>query len=239
MNILITGGASGLGEAITRKLAADINNKVFFTYNNAVLPAKNLENEFQNVVSLKCDFKNAEDLEKLIERLTDFSIQVLINNAMTGFTKNHFHKIKTREFEDSFRFNVLPTIAITQAMIKHFRKAKFGKIITILSSAIVNIPPVGWSEYVANKAYLHALAKAWASENANFNITSNCISPEFMQTSLTDDTDQRIVETMIQNHPLKKLLTTNEVADVVSFLVNATQHLNGSNIIVNSATNVI
>ncbi len=142
-------------------------------------------------------------------------------------------------FNDGFRENVLPVIQITQQAIKQFRKKKFGKIITILSSAIINKPPVGWSEYAANKAYLLSMSKSWATENAAFNITSNCISPSLMLTNLTSDMDERLVETYEQNHPLKKALSTSEVAETVAYLVGATQQINGTNLIINSGTDVV
>ncbi|HWJ91875.1 MAG TPA: SDR family oxidoreductase, partial [Flavisolibacter sp.] len=62
-----------------------------------------------------------------------------------------------------------------------------------------------------------------------FNITANTVSPSFMKTPLHDGLDERVVEEMEKKHPLKKLLTTEEVADVVQFLVTASQHINGQN----------
>ena len=68
-----------------------------------------------------------------------------------------------------------------------------------------------------------------------FNIVSNCISPDFMATSLNADEDDRIVESMIAKHPLKKLLTVDEVAEMVLFLCASSQQLNGQNITLNAA----
>ncbi|RYY31612.1 MAG: SDR family NAD(P)-dependent oxidoreductase [Chitinophagaceae bacterium] len=239
MNILITGGASGLGQAITSHLAAGHQHYIYFTYNNSAENAAVLEKQFTNAKALRCDFLNTAEVSQLAESLADLQIDVLINNAMTGFTQNHFHKLEPAYFADSFNKNVLPVITITQAAIKHFRKKKSGKIITILSAAIVGNPPVGWSEYVAVKSYLLALNKSWATENAAFNITANCISPSFMQTALTSGTDERMVEDMRAKHPLKKLLTVEETASAVGSLVEAGHHINGINVVLNAAQNVI
>jgi 3-oxoacyl-[acyl-carrier protein] reductase len=83
------------------------------------------------------------------------------------------------------------------------------------------------------------MAKSWATENAAFGITSNCISPSFMQTNLTGDTDSRLIENMIADNPNKSLLKEDEVAEAVNFLVNATPQINGSNIIINAAKDLI
>jgi NAD(P)-dependent dehydrogenase (short-subunit alcohol dehydrogenase family) len=239
MNILITGGASGLGEAITKKLASNLQNKIFFTFSKSKDNAKKIEEEFLNTTSIKCDFGNTKELELLIDKINDIDIDVLINNAYSGsFLNSYFHKTNDEDFLNGFATNVFPTIKITKATISLFRKKRSGKIITILSAALINTPPIGSSVYVANKSYLSSLVKIWATENAKFNITSNSISPSFMKTSLTSSFDERLVEQMIENHPYKKLLTVEEVAETVSFLVNATNHINGIDFLINAGTNI-
>lgn len=239
INILVSGGASGLGEAITRKLAADTENVVHFTYNNSAENAAGISREFGNARAYHCNFKDSQSIAGLLDKLDEMDLDVLVNNAMAGFTKKHFHKFSPEEFAESFRINVLPTIRITRKALEIFRKKKFGKIITVLTAALVNKPPVGWSEYVANKAYLLAMSKSWSTENAAFNISANCVSPSLMLTNLHKDLDERIVENYQQNHPLKKMLTTEEVAESVAYLARATQQINGINLIINSGSDVI
>jgi len=240
MKILVTGGASGLGKAITEKLASLEGAQVYVTYSASEKSAQELESRYKNVKAVKCNFSLESEIHSLIALIQKENIDVLVNNAhTTKIVKNHFHKLSLDVFANGFAGNVLPVIKITQAAIDVFRKKKFGKIITILSGTLANKPPMGYSEYTAGKAYLLSLSKSWAAENAAFNITSNCISPAFMQTELTSDTDERVVEEMQNKHPLKKLLTTTEVADVVAFLCDSTQQLNGVNIPVNAADNVI
>ncbi|MNE75886.1 3-oxoacyl-[acyl-carrier-protein] reductase FabG1 [compost metagenome] len=103
---------------------------------------------------------------------------------------------------------------------------------------MLNTPPLGASSYVANKAYLGSLVKSWATENAKFNISSNAISPSFMQTNLTSDVDERIIEQIVNDHPLKKILTVEEVAESVLFLTNASSQINGVDIVLNAGTNI-
>jgi 3-oxoacyl-[acyl-carrier protein] reductase len=239
MNILVTGGASGLGGSITRKLAAIPGNKVYFTFNQSAEQAAELESELPQAKAIICDFRSNADVESLCSLFSEYEIDVLVNNALTGMTKKHFHKTSPSVFQDSFHLNVLPTLQITQQAILSFRKKKFGKVITILTSYLANHPPIGLSEYVANKAYLESMSKSWASENAAYNITSNCISPSMMLTQLTRDLDERVVEEIINAQPLGRLVTPEEVADVVAFLTGATQQINGINMLVNGGADVI
>ncbi len=240
MNILITGGASGLGEAITKKAASDSSHKVFFTYRNSEDNALAIEKTFSNCKAIKCDFKNESDVIALGEKISEADIDVLINNAISNpITIKHFQRTDISVFRDGFLFNVLPLIQITQKAIVHFRKKKFGKIINVLSSYIMNTPPAGLSEYVAAKSYIASLNKSWASENSKFNVTSNSVSPSFMLTNLNAETDERIIEDMKNNHPLKTLLTVDEAAEAVNFLINCSQQINGINLPINAGVNVV
>ena len=238
MNILITGGASGLGEAITRMLAKDKNNTIYFTYNSSNVNALKIQEDLKNTVSIKCNFKDTNELILLTNRIETIDLDILINNAYGGdVTPTYFHKMLPAKFLADFNENIIPTIKLTQVAIKHFRKKKQGKIITILTSYLANTPPKGLSSYVANKAYLEKLTKVWASENIKFNISSNSISPSFMLTGLTKDVDERIIDQMILDHPRQKLLTVNEVADTVNFLVNSSSQINGVDILINAGIN--
>lgn len=234
MNILVTGGSKGLGAAIVSKLAENPANHTFFTYNNSEIQAIELEGRTSNTTKVYCDFRNDASLASLSEKLAEWDVDVLINNAAINQPKNHFHKLNTDGLVDNFRINVAGTVTITQAAIKLFRKKKSGRIITILSSAIMGKPPVGWAEYVAGKNYLLSLSRSWVAENNRFNIVSNCVSPSFMQTDFNQNVDQRLVDDIITAHPLGKLLTVEEVADTVDFLTTCSPHINGTNIVMNA-----
>ena len=239
MNILITGGASGLGAAITRLLAENIDNTIYFTYNGSYVNALKIEEDLKNTNSVKCNFKDANELGLLVDKIKRLDLDILVNNAYGGdISPIHFHKISPDKFLSDFNDNIIPTIKITQEVIRNFRKKKQGKIITVLTSYLANIPPMGLSTYIANKAYLEKLTKVWASENTKFNISSNSISPSFMQTGLTEDVDERIIDQMILNHPQKRLLTVIEAAEAVDFLVNTSSQINGVDILMNAGINI-
>jgi NAD(P)-dependent dehydrogenase (short-subunit alcohol dehydrogenase family) len=240
MEIIITGGASGLGEAITRKVATDIADAtIYITYSKSEQNALKLMDSYPNVRATKCDFANAGEVSDFTAKVKDINPDILIHNSYFGeFIKNHFHKIDAEDYLKSFEMNILPIIKISQQALLCFRKKKFGKIISISTAALINKPPIGASEYVANKSYLEALSKSWATENAGFNITSNCISPSFMETAFTQNMDERVVEEIKNKHPLKKLLTPEEVAETVLFLICAPQHINGISLVMNAASDI-
>ena len=239
MNILVTGGASGLGKSITINLLKNKNNKVYFTFCGSKENADKISSEFCNSKPIKCDFKNLDSVNSLCDTIDEINLDVLINNAYSGNAINkYFHKNNIDDFSNDFLTNIIPTILITQSAISYFKKQKKGKIITILTSFLINSPPIGSSLYVANKAYLKSLTKSWAHENKKFNITSNSVSPSFMRTNFTSDVDLRIIDQIIKDNPLKRILSTKEAAESVSFLVNCSQHVNGVDLVINSANNI-
>ena len=238
MNFLITGGASGLGYAITKAITNNFpGSQIYFTFNSSAENAKALESVSPELHGIKCDFTDVKQVDNLCKFIGGAEIDVLVNNAFTKLDKQYFHKTDKSVFGESFHADVVSTLEISKAFLRKARDRKSGKIITILTSALQGIPPSGWSVYLANKAYLFAMHKSWATENKVYNITSNCISPDFMLTALHSQTDERVIENMIAAHPLKKLLTVEEVARVVLFLCNSSAQLNGQNIILNSAMN--
>lgn len=238
-NILVTGGSRGLGKAMVKTLAAQANNHVFFTYAQSADLAKELTDELKNTTALHCNFANPSTVDELVAQVPNLDLDVLINNAFIGFEKEYSHKLNPDDYVARFELNVLPTLKITQAAITSFRKKKYGKIINILSSFIINKPPIGMSDYVAEKNYILSLSKSWATENIRFNITSNCVSPSMMKTDFTNLVDERIIEQMIQTHPLKKLLTVEETADTIAFLCQCSQHINGTNLLINAGEDLI
>lgn len=236
----MTGGASGLGKSIVHKLASLADNYIYFTYCNSLESAQEIESRFLNTKAIYCDFRDAQSITHLCNTIPDMNLDALINNAYMPLNNNYFHKLNADYFKESFSSNILPIIQVTQKAIEGFRKKKSGKIITVTTSFLINKPPLGLSAYVAEKAYLASLSKAWASENSSFNITSNCIAPSMMSTPFTtNNMDERVIENMTQSHPLKRLLTTDETSDTIWFLLQASQHVNGVTLVMNGGVDVI
>ena len=241
MNILITGGSSGLGKAVTELLVAN-GHFVHFTY----LPTQEycqvveeMKAKLKNVKAYPLNFCVREEVDAFCAKIISMDLDVLINSAYVGVPQTtYFHKIPVADFQVAFERNLLPTIAITQAAINVFKSRKFGKIINVISEAVMGLPPMGYSIYAANKAYLMELSNVWNKEYTRYNITSNCILPAYMQTSFAE-VDPRIKVQMEQNHPLHKLLTVQEVAEVVKFLVDASQQINGVKLPINAGQVVI
>lgn len=238
MNILITGGTSGLGKATVELLAQESTHQIYFTYLDIDIyreAANQMMATYPNTHAMALNFCEDDNVDRFCEWVKTADIDVLVNSAYVGSPQsNHFHKIKAEEFLKSFQENLIPTIKITQACIEVMRKKKFGKIINIITSYVMNLPPTGFSTYVGNKAYLEKMSDVINKEYVKYNIVSNCILPEFMNTGF-GNVDPRLVEQAELQHPLKKLLLPEEVAQAVKFFVDAPIQVNGVKMPINAA----
>lgn len=241
MNILITGGTSGLGKA-TVELLQEEEHKIFFSYlanEQFTKVAEEMEAVYPNVKGIALNFCEQDSVDRFCSMIPNWDIDVLVNCTYVGRPQTtYFHKIPAEEFLSAFQSNIIPTVKITQACIGVMKKKRFGKIINIITEAVIGLPPMGYTLYAANKAYLMELSSVWNKEYTRYNITSNCILPAYMQTSFAE-VDERILEQMTKGHPLKKLLTPEEVAQNVKFFVDASQQVNGVKLQINAGTQLI
>lgn len=239
MNILITGGSSGLGKETVKLLASNKDDKIYFTFRNKESESKMLQDSFVNVKGIKVDFRDKENLSKFLKILPELDIDILINNAYAGDPQGtYIHKTPIKDYETAIMTNIIPTIMITQSCLEGMRKRKFGKIIYILTSYLIDVPPIGFSVYASIKAFLRQFSKSITKEYGRFYITSNCIFPDFMNTDFSKVEDFQL-EQLKSNHPLKKILTPKEVAQTIEYIVRSSQQLNGGEIVINAGQHIL
>lgn len=241
MNILITGGTSGLGKASV-ELLSKAGHKVYFSY----LPIERYTQEANKMINANCnltalplDFCEEDSVGEFCECIKLLDIDVLVNNVYAGKAQgNHFYKTPVDDFLMAFQNNVIPTLRITQACLEGMRIRRYGKIINIITSYVLDTPPTGMAVYTSTKAYLRQISRSISKELGRFNITSNCLLPDFMNTDFGKVEDFQL-EQMIAAHPLKRLLTPEEVAQIIVHFVNSSQQLNGVEMPINAAQHIM
>jgi len=239
MRVLVTGGASGVGLAITQHLIKN-NIEVYFTFKNSQHAAdKFVEDSNYKCKSIYCDFGCIESITSLASNIVKLDIDALVNNALPYIEIRRTRELTSESLKNSFEKNVLPTIFITQACLDFFKKKRSGKVINILTDYLINKPPIGLAEYTANKAYILSMAKSWVQEYSRFGITINNVLPSIMRTNLTSHLDERVLESIEGNNPINRLVTPQDVAEVIHFLLHAPQQLNSVILPINGGENVI
>lgn len=220
---LITGASRGIGKQIAITLAKEgYSIALNYRSENDTLLEIQKEIEGYNVKCLKVkgDVSNFEDAERITkETIDEFGkIDVLVNNA--GITKDMLLlRMKQEDFKNVIDVNLVGTFNMTKNVSNYMMKARQGRIINI--SSVVGISGnAGQANYSASKAGIIGFTKSLAKELASRNILVNAVAPGFIETDMTnvlkDDTKQKILEQI----PLKREGTAEEVANVVKFLAS-------------------
>ncbi|MCP2043759.1 3-oxoacyl-[acyl-carrier-protein] reductase [Pontibacter sp. HSC-36F09] len=220
---LVTGASKGIGRAIAEKLV-EMGAQVAFTYLSSVEKGQALEQELTanggKAKGFRSDASDMAQAEKLIEDVVaEFGkIDILVNNA--GITRDGLLMRMTEEQWDAvINTNLKSVFALTKGATKHMMRAKNGSIINITS--VVGIKGnAGQANYSASKAGIIGFTKSVALELGSRNIRCNAVAPGFIETEMTGELDQKVVDEWRKAIPLKRGGTPEDVANAVAFLAS-------------------
>ena len=217
---LVTGGVRGIGLAISELLIAQGARVAAGYSRNGAAAAAFLEKHADHGASIhQGTIENHVDCDRVIEEIIDRHgrIDILINNA--GITMDHtVRKMLPEEWEHVIRVNLGGAFHMCRAALPHMISRGYGRIINI-SSVIGERGNIGQANYAASKSGLFGLTMTLALESANKGITVNCVAPGFIKTEMTDAVPVEIMDRVVEQIPVKRLGTPDEVARVVLFLV--------------------
>jgi 3-oxoacyl-[acyl-carrier protein] reductase len=218
---LITGASKGIGRSIARRYAEEGAN-VAFTYLSSVEKGQALEQELtamgvkaKGYRSDAADYKAAEELVNQV--VSEFgSLEIIVNNA--GITKDGLlMRMSEEQWDAVINTNLKSVFNVTKAATRVLMKQKNGSIINITS--VVGLRGnAGQANYAASKAGIIGFTKSVALELGSRNIRSNAIAPGFIETEMTGELDQKVVDEWKQGIPLKRAGSADEVADCAVFL---------------------
>ncbi len=221
--MIITGASRGIGKGIALTLASHGAN-IAFSYSKSVDLANDLVSQITHLgVNCKAYKSNAasfEESQKLVDDvLNDFeTFDILINNA--GITKdNLLMRMSETDFDKVINVNLKSVFNMVKAAQRVFLKKKSGSIINI--SSIVGVKGnAGQSNYAASKAGIIGFSKSIALELGSRNIRSNVVAPGFIETEMTAELSEDIVNNWIQGIPLKRGGKPEDVANLCLFLAS-------------------
>ena len=220
---LITGATRGIGKQIAITLAKQGYN-IALNYRKENEELENTKKEIEKigvqVLAVKGDVANFENCENFVKQVIERfgQIDVLVNNA--GITKDMLlMRMKKEDFEQVIDTNLVGTFNVTKNVVPYMMKARSGRIINI--SSVVGISGnAGQTNYSASKAGIIGFTKSLAKEVASRNILVNAVAPGFIETNMTDVLKDDVKQEIAKNIPLKRMGTTQDVANVVKFLAS-------------------
>jgi 2-hydroxycyclohexanecarboxyl-CoA dehydrogenase len=216
---LVTGGASGIGAAIARRLAAEGAGVVIGDLNEA--GAREVADEI-GAVAIPLDVAELSAATAAVDSAGPF--EILVNNAGTddfGF----FTDMTPDRWRRLLQVNLEGVFNCTHAALPAMQRAGYGRIVNIASEA-GRVGSKGSAVYSAAKGGVIAFTKTIARENARFGITANAIAPGPIDTPLLraatqlGEIGERVIETMKSQTQMRRLGKPEEVATVAAFLAS-------------------
>ncbi len=208
-NILIVGAGKGIGLETAKLLA---------TENNLITISRNLTDELN---ALNTNFYQLDVTKDSLDALTE--LPEIIHGIVYcpgSINLKPFNRLSAQDFLNDFNQNVIGAVTIIQKVLPNLKKAN-GASIVLFSTVAAKLGMPFHASIATSKAAIEGLAKSLAAEFASSKIRVNVIAPSLTDTPLAGfliNTDEK-KEASAKRHPLQRIGTATEMAQLVSFLL--------------------
>ncbi len=225
---IVTGGARGIGAAVSRRLAEDGMSVAVLDLNAPSCEAVVDEIAAAGGTALAVGANVADENEvgAAVDRIAAElgAPTVLVNNA--GIIRdNMLHKMSVEDWDAVMGVHLRGAFLMSRAVQPYMREADWGRIVNLSSTSALGNR--GQANYSAAKAGMQGLTKTLAIELGRFNVTANAIAPGFIQTDMTAATAERIglafdefVTMAASQIPVGRVGQPEDIAHTVSFLAS-------------------
>jgi len=216
---IITGGASGLGLVIAKRLAG-LGAKLALI--DKQVDALSIDPSLAGTSRHAIDITNEQAVSNTLQRVGDEfgRIDVLVNSAgITGITNVKSHQTDAANVRQVFDVNFMGSYYTSKYALPWMLKQGYGRILHIASIAGKE-GNAGMLAYSASKAAVIGMTKVQGKEYAESGITVNALAPAVIQTALVDAMPPEQVKYMTDKIPMKRCGTLDEVANLALYIVS-------------------
>ncbi len=224
---IVTGGASGIGRAITKKFAASGAHVRILDLDGTAAEtlAGEIKAEGGNAEVDVCDITNQSQVNSVFQEIfRRQQVQILVNSAGVVHIGT-LESTTASDFERVFRVNVMGMYHCLQASVRHMKTNKGGVILNMASVSAM----VGLQErfaYSTSKGAVVAMTQSVAKDYLSFNIRCNCISPARVHTPLVDGylaknypgQEKEMFNKLSKVQPIGRMGEPDEIASLALFL---------------------
>ena len=236
---IVTGGAGGIGSAISRSLAGAGFSVVVNYHRNerdAVALVRGIEEDGGSAIPVGADISTEDGAHDVHEAATRAfgDVGVLVNNASPRLSGRTFAELSWADVEQQLDVQVKGAFLMAKACVPAMTQQRFGRIVNITSQAIEGTPTNGWMAYAVAKSGVSMLSRYLASELGPTGITVNCVAPGLTDTALIGDIPEKSQLLIARQTPMRRLANPTDVAGAVAYLVSdAADHVTGQTLRVN------
>ena len=215
---VVTGGASGIGLATTKKLLSEGANVVIL---DLKMNEEIINNLGENAIYLKCDVSNEENVKNCIEEIIKkFNhIDYLVANAGIGGSASKPHEVSMDEWNKVISVNQTGIFLLNKYVINEMLKKGKGAVVNT-SSMYGLVGSTTSFAYSASKGAINQMTRSLALTYARDNIRVNAIAPGYVDTPILSMVPDNIKEAMGNELPIGRLGKDTEIANLICYLLS-------------------
>ena len=218
--VLVSGASRGIGKAVAKRFAKEGHFVIgtATTEKGAALIDEYLHDA--GGIGRVLDVRDGAQIDKLFEEIESVygAVQVLVNNA--GITQDGLlMRMKDEDWDRVVDTNLTSVYRMSKRAVRGMMKARRGRIINI-SSVVAQMGNAGQSNYAATKAGVEGFSRTLAREIGSRQVTINCVAPGLIETDMTDELDERLLNSMLDAVPIGRLGQPEDIAAAVLFLAS-------------------
>ncbi len=240
MTVLVTGAGRGLGAALARAFARE-GAQVVINYRDSAAQAQALATTLgPRAMAVQADVTDAAQVARMMAKVTSQcgAPDVLVHNALAQFSfdgdaRTPLDRMLWADIARQTETAVGGALVCLQALLPHFKAARFGRVITIGTNLVQN-PVVPYHDYTAAKGALLAFTRTAAKELGPFGITVNMVSGGLLRTTdASAATPEAVFDMIAAATPLGRVTTPDDLADAALFFASPwARAVTGQNLIV-------
>ena len=238
---IVTGGASGIGQATARRLAGEGAAVVIADVNGegAGGVARSISEGGGRAIALQVDVTDAPGVRAMTEQaIAAFGkIDILVSNA--GWDRaGPFADTDEELWDRVIAINYRGHLATCHAALPYMRERGGGRIVTVASDA-GRVGSSGEVVYSGAKGAVIAFTKGLAREVARYGINVNCVAPGLVDTPLLAGMPEKLIAAIVRSIPLRRTGVPDEIAAAICFLVSDdAAYITGQTLSVNGGLNM-